>query len=158
MRPDEKDAAYLWDMIRYAREAAEFVSGRNEEEFRNDRVLRYAVERVVENIGQAAYRLSDQFKAAHPHAPWIQFEGQRHRLVHDYGRIIPDLVRLVATRHAPELVTQLEPLIPPAPPDPDPEADKKPTERPRDFVPRQRESTSHHLLTFARTPTIDGQP
>ena len=42
--------------------------------------------------------------------------GMRHRLVHDYTRIdVPTVWRVVQV-HLPELIRQLEPLVPPEAP------------------------------------------
>ena len=39
------------------------------------------------NIGEQVYRISSDFKAAHPELPWAVVSGLRHRLVHDYEGI-----------------------------------------------------------------------
>lgn len=46
--------------------------------------IRWAVTTPLYNISEQAYQLSDEFKAAHPEAPWAKISGLRHRLVHDY--------------------------------------------------------------------------
>jgi hypothetical protein len=43
MRPEERDAALLWDMLRFARETATFVEDRTWEEYQRDGLLRRAV-------------------------------------------------------------------------------------------------------------------
>lgn len=54
MRPEEGDAANLWDMLDAARAVAHFVTGRTMSEYLTDRMLRGAVERHVEITGEAA--------------------------------------------------------------------------------------------------------
>ena len=54
MRPDERDAAYLLDMLQAAEKVSRFVKGMKFEEFTTDEVLRDAVERNAEIIGEAA--------------------------------------------------------------------------------------------------------
>lgn len=46
--------------------------------------VRWTITTPLYNIGEQAYQLSDEFKAAHPEAPWAKISGLRHRLVHDY--------------------------------------------------------------------------
>lgn len=46
--------------------------------------LRWTVTTPLYNIGEHAYHLSDEFKAAHADIPWVKISGLRHRLVHDY--------------------------------------------------------------------------
>jgi uncharacterized protein with HEPN domain len=69
----------------------------------------------VEIIGEAARGLSDVFKNAHPQIPWRAIMAQRHRLVHEYGEIDNALMWRVATHHVPQLIQQIEPLVPPPP-------------------------------------------
>ncbi len=115
MRPEERDAALLWDMCQAAREIIDFVRGVAFHEFASDKVLRYAVERQIMTIGEAAARLSERTKDAHPEIPWKGIIGQRNVLAHEYGEILVERVWLVATRRIPELLRSLEPLIPPPP-------------------------------------------
>jgi uncharacterized protein with HEPN domain len=114
------DAALMFDMIRYGRKAVEIVGSRTLAEFEADEVLRLAIERLIEIVGEAARDVSDATKAATPHIPWKLIVIQRNILAHDYGEIIPEKIWRVATQHIPELISQLEPLLPPAPADPEP--------------------------------------
>ncbi len=52
MRPEPRDAAYLWDMLDAAKAIRGFVAGRSYAEYLHDRMLRGAVERHVEIIGE----------------------------------------------------------------------------------------------------------
>ncbi|HAR49897.1 MAG TPA: hypothetical protein DCR81_07355 [Smithella sp.] len=70
MQPEERDAAYLWDMLDAAIAVREFVSARTYYDYQNDRMLRGAVERHIEIIGEAANHVSVDFKKVHPEIPW----------------------------------------------------------------------------------------
>ena len=48
MRPEDPDAAYLWDMLEAARLVASFAAGKSLEEYRASALLRSAVERQLE--------------------------------------------------------------------------------------------------------------
>jgi len=65
MQPDQRDAGYLWDMLDAARAVSEFVAGRSLEDYLADRMLRGAVERHVEIIGEAARNVSQALRDAH---------------------------------------------------------------------------------------------
>ncbi len=118
--PREKaDAAYLWDIVDAAKAISEFIVRRTFADYDRDRMLRRAVEREVEIIGEAARRLSAAFKAAHPEVPWRRIVAQRNVLAHEYGEIKHEKIWLVATELVPMLTRTLEPLVPPAPPDPE---------------------------------------
>jgi uncharacterized protein with HEPN domain len=112
MRPDQRDAAYLWDMLDAARSAIEFTRDKTLADFLGDRMLQYAVERAVEIVGEAANRLSSPFQQAHPEVPWRKIVGQRNVLAHEYGDVDPSMMWDLARLHLPTLIRQLEGLIP----------------------------------------------
>lgn len=117
MRPDERDAAYLLDMLQAAEKVRRFVKDVKQEEFFADEVLRDAVERNIEIIGEAARKVSEAFKNQHPKIPWRKMIAQRNVLVHEYDKVSVDEMWIVATFHVPNLIGNLAPLIPPAPPE-----------------------------------------
>ena len=117
MPPNERDAAYLWDMLDSARTVREFTRDVRFDQYMGDRKLQLAVERSVEIIGEAARRVSDEYRQEHPEIPWRTIIAQRHVLAHEYGEIKQELMWKLVTVHVPDLVALLEPLIPPATPD-----------------------------------------
>lgn len=106
-----RDAAWLLDMLTAARAVRGFVAGRVFEEYEGDLLLRSAVERQLEIIGEGARGISAAFQSAHPQIPWRPIMAQRHRLAHEYGEIDNRLIWTVATVHVPALIVQLEPLV-----------------------------------------------
>jgi len=117
MRPEDRDAAYLWDMLDAAKNVRSFVDGVTFHQYENDRKLQFAVERAIEIIGEAARHVSENFRLAHADIPWKGIIGQRHVLAHEYGEIQQERLWIVASKRIPELITILEPLLPPAPPE-----------------------------------------
>lgn len=117
MRPGEGDPGYLWDMLEASREIQSFISGRSLNDLLEDRMLSLAVERDLEIIGEAASRVSADFRSAHPELPWRSVIAHRNVMAHDYGEIDLELVWVVASERIPELIELLEPLIPPLPED-----------------------------------------
>ena len=115
MQPDEHDAGYLLDMLQHARGVAEAIRGRTLRDYLADENLRLAVERRIEIIGEAAGRVSSAFREAHPQIPWRKIIAQRNILAHEYGEVDDEILWRVATVSVPELVTLLEPLVPPPP-------------------------------------------
>jgi uncharacterized protein with HEPN domain len=88
MRPEDRDLAYLWDMREAALDVMEFTKGIKYARFCSDKMLRYAVERRIEVIGEAAGHISEAFRAKQPEIPWPQIIGQRNILAHEYGEIL----------------------------------------------------------------------
>ena len=112
---EPRDAAHLWDIVETSRDIREFTAGVKPHEYLVDRKLQLAIERAIEIIGEAARHLSDAFKPDHPDIPWRQIVAQRHVIAHEYGEIKQERLWLVATKEVPNLVEQLEPLLPPRP-------------------------------------------
>ncbi|MBI5290190.1 MAG: hypothetical protein HY873_14550 [Chloroflexi bacterium] len=54
MRPDEGEAAYLWDMRELCNELLAIAAGATHEDMLADLTLRRALERATELIGEAA--------------------------------------------------------------------------------------------------------
>ncbi|HWQ46478.1 MAG TPA: DUF86 domain-containing protein [Longilinea sp.] len=111
MQPDEKDLAYLWDMQNAANDILVFTKGIRFEEFSRTKIIRFAVERQLLVIGEAANHISEVFQEAHQDIPWRQIIGQRNVLAHEYGEIKADRVWSTATVNIPLLVKTLNRLL-----------------------------------------------
>jgi len=116
MQPDELDAARLWDMLTYAQEICEGLSGLTFEEYLVNKDRRLATERRLEIVGEAARNVSEMFQDAHPEIPWRRIIGMRHVLAHEYGDIRQEIVFRVAQNYLPELVASLRRITPSAQP------------------------------------------
>jgi uncharacterized protein with HEPN domain len=108
-----RDDAYVLDMVLAARKVLAHSKGVTWERFQCDEVLQNALMHLLQIIGEAARKVSGEFKIAHPEVPWADIVGLRHRLVHEYFRIIPEKVWEAVERDVPGLVSILEPLVPP---------------------------------------------
>lgn len=115
MQPEERDSALLWDMREAACEIAQFIKDVGYEEFESNKVVRYAVERQILVIGEAAGRISSTFRDAHPEISWSAIIAQRNILAHEYGEILAERIWRVASERIPELIKLLDPLIPQPP-------------------------------------------
>ena len=115
MRPGDADAALLWDMLDAARAVRQVVAGMRFVEYEKNRTIRRAVEREAEILGEAARRVSEPFKQAHPEIPWRPIVGLRNVLAHEYGEVKNERMWNVATFDIPALIALLEPLVPSPP-------------------------------------------
>ncbi len=108
-----RDEAYLLDMLIAAREAREFSKALTWEEFQNSSLHQHAIAKALENIGEAARKVSEETKTAHPEVPWREIVALRHRIAHDYFHL--DLVRMweIVQEDVPAVIQMLEPLVPP---------------------------------------------
>jgi uncharacterized protein with HEPN domain len=99
MQPNERDLGYLWDMLEPSKNAQEFTSGSTYHQYLKDKKMKLAVERAVEIIGEAASKLTQQFRDDHPEIPWRTIINQRHIIVHEYGDLEDELIWKVATEN-----------------------------------------------------------
>lgn len=112
MPSDERDKAYLWDMLDSALAVEEFVGGKNYQDYLTDRMLRSAVERNIEIIGEAARRISDGTRQAHSEIPWRAIIGQRNVLAHEYDEVLNEAIWGIAVKRVPELIAALRTMLP----------------------------------------------
>lgn len=109
--PRERDLVKCEDMRIHAQRAREYLGTRTLEEFLDDDLIQAAVIRCVEVVGEAARLVSDDARRLAPEIPWPLIVGMHHVLAHDYGTVVLDKVFEVVTRHVPELLASLGPLI-----------------------------------------------
>jgi uncharacterized protein with HEPN domain len=77
-----------------------------------DVVLRRAVERCLEIMGEAAKAVSDEFADAHPEVGWSDMAKVRDRLSHHYHRVDPDQLWTMASVDVPRVAKLLSELDP----------------------------------------------
>jgi len=107
----ERDQLYLGQMVDAAKEAIGLLEGVQREHYEGNRILRLALERLVQNVGEAARRVSPPTRAAHPDIPWQRITGMRNILVHEYDHIDNPTVWDVLRQDLPVLIAELEPLV-----------------------------------------------
>ena len=111
MPPDERDLSYLWDMRKYALEIAEIIKGVPHTKFVENKTIRYAIERLLLIVGEAANHVSKELQEKHPEIEWAQIIGLRNILAHEYGEVKMDKIYLAATKAVPALLENLSPLL-----------------------------------------------
>ncbi len=107
------DNLRLLDMYEHAVMLRDAVAGKSKGDVEDDLVLTYALTHMVQIIGEAAWKMSDDTRSRLPAVPWDRIAATRHRLVHDCHRVDLDIVYRVATSHALELIEQLAPVVEP---------------------------------------------
>ncbi len=107
----QRDAATLMDIVLACRDIGEFICGLREDEFAANALVRAAVVRQLEIIGEATKRLSNAFREAHPEFPWRTMAGLRDRLIHAYDDIDMSKIWEISTTDVPRLCSLLEPFL-----------------------------------------------
>lgn len=110
-----RDLLYLGHMLDVSVQAVEKLRGKSREAFEADDNLRLALTHLIQMIGEAARRVDAESRQRYPQIPWSDVIGMRHKIVHDYLDVDFDVVWEVVTTDLPELITQLRPIVPPAP-------------------------------------------
>jgi uncharacterized protein with HEPN domain len=105
------DEVRLRHMLDHAREAVQMMEGRTLADLQENRMLQLALTRLVEIIGEAASRISDETQAATPELPWPQTIGMGNRLVHGYDRINLRILFDTVEFDLPPLVRALDELL-----------------------------------------------
>lgn len=121
MRPEDRDAASLWDALEAARRISSYVEGTSFDDSMTNSMMRAAVERELTTIGEALNRLSPAVLQSHPDIAVPAIVSLRNRIIHEYERIEHRKIFAIATERVPELIDQLSAALPPIPPDPESE-------------------------------------
>jgi uncharacterized protein with HEPN domain len=94
----------IWDAAEACRRIETFVEGKSREEFAASELLRAAVERQLEIVGEALNNASSAWPQLAFEVPEIpRIVGLRNRLIHGYDRVDDELVWDV-------VVTKISPL------------------------------------------------
>ena len=98
----------LEDIVEAAGKIRRFTNGLTFDEFKADEKTIDAVVRNFEVIGEAANRLSDEFKAQHANIDWNRIRGFRNRIVHDYFGIDYEIVWSIVQNYIPSLIDDIQ--------------------------------------------------
>lgn len=108
MLPD--DRWRIGHMVEAAEQALAFAHGRQKSDLGQDAMLRMALTRAVEIVGEAAAQVSEAGRAELPAVPWPQIVGMRNRLVHAYFDINQNVLWDTVQLALPPLLVQLRAL------------------------------------------------
>ena len=101
LRHDPADS--LADIIENAGRIEGYLAGMDRAAFEADGRTRDAVERCVERVCEAIYRLADRAEALMPGQPWSDIRGMGNRLRHAYDRLDLDILWNTARERVPAL-------------------------------------------------------
>lgn len=110
MQPDPR--TYLWDAHQAVKLAVKFGSGKTFAEYESDPMLRSAVERQFEILGEALNKLSrldPELASRIPDLPRIV--AFRNILIHGYAEVDDGLVWQVLDKRAPAIMNVLQSLL-----------------------------------------------
>lgn len=89
----------------------EYTNAVTEDEFYENIVLRKAIIRSLEVIGEATKKVNFEFRSKYNAIPWKEMAGLRDKLIHDYTGVDYSLVWKICMENIPELDFQIEEII-----------------------------------------------
>ena len=101
------DLVYVGHMLDMARKAMDLVKGKDRTDYNSEDSLRFALAHLLQVVGEAARRISQDFCKAHPEIPWKAIVGMRHKVVHDYMNVDEDVVWDTVQQELPPLIEKL---------------------------------------------------
>ncbi|QIN78147.1 DUF86 domain-containing protein [Rubrobacter marinus] len=110
--PRRSKEAYLWDIADSCRAVLEFVGGRELSDYRQDRMLRRAVERELSIVGEAVSQGTRYFPELEERiGPVRQIVAFRNRIIHGYADVDSDIVWAVVHAEVPRLLEKCESFL-----------------------------------------------
>ena len=107
----QRDRGALLDILEQIRLIEEFLVGVTHEAFLSDGIRQSAVTYRVAIIGEAATRLSDDFRLTHPEVPWKKIRDMRNFLLHVYDKIDFEQVWATAQDDLPPLQQAVQAML-----------------------------------------------
>ena len=108
MRPE--DEVRIRHLLDAGSKALEYSSGKTRDDLSEDEVLRLALTKLVEIVGEAAKQVSTETSSEYPTVPWSAAARMRDRLVDHYFDIDLDVLWATITDDLPALLSALPPL------------------------------------------------
>jgi uncharacterized protein with HEPN domain len=102
-------------MLDHAIEAVEMARGRTRADINTDRQLNLSLARLLEIVGEAAARVSEQTRERFADIPWPEIVSLRNRLIHGYDEVDFDILWEIIHSDLPRLITRLEKILDPQP-------------------------------------------
>ncbi|MDE0712010.1 MAG: DUF86 domain-containing protein [Rhodospirillales bacterium] len=102
---------YVDDMIGFCERVRDYTAGLDQAVFISSPMPYDATLRNLELIDDAAMRIPESVRDAHPEIPWQTIIGTRNRLSHEYLRIDNDVVWDIVCNDVPVLLPALRDLL-----------------------------------------------
>ncbi|MDR0950451.1 MAG: DUF86 domain-containing protein [Candidatus Ancillula sp.] len=103
---------YIEDAIESAQKAIRYLNNVSYEEFMSgDEMVRDAILRCVEIVGEALKNIDKEMRDQNPQIPWRSAIGMRDKVIHDYGWVEWRTVYNTVKDDYPKLIAMLSELV-----------------------------------------------
>ena len=102
---------YVQDMIDFCERVLSYTEGMSQDAFVGNGLVYDATLRNLGLIGEAATRIPEAVRAAHPEIPWRAVVGARNRIIHVYLGIDDDIIWTIVQDDIPAILPELRRLL-----------------------------------------------
>ena len=102
---------FLQDIQNSVEKIFKYTKDISYEEFVSNDMIKDAVERNFEIIGEAVKNLPEDFRSQYPHIPFKQIAGMRDKLIHDYFGVDYEIVWKTIKDKLPQFCKEIIKLI-----------------------------------------------
>jgi len=106
----KNDLAYIGHILLCIRKIRKYTKGIDKIEFAKNELLQDAIIRNIEIIGEAAKKISADYKQAYRDIEWKEIAGMRDKLIHDYFGVDIDIIWKTIQQDIPYLYKELKKL------------------------------------------------
>ncbi len=103
----KSDEVFIRHMIDAIEELQQILKGRTYRDFVHDPLRMHASMRLFEIVGEAASKLSAEFREHHIEIPYSEIIGMRNKLIHHYFEVDLDILWKTYEEDLPTLKSQL---------------------------------------------------
>ena len=108
---ERDDSISVSQMLDAAQKVRQYTRDVDFEEFRNDELKVLAITRLLEILGEAARRVSEDLRAKYPEVEWREIIGARDRIIHGYDSVDLERVWYICRVDLPALTTKLKKVL-----------------------------------------------
>jgi len=107
-----RDQTALFDVVLAAQQIQRYTQEIDRTQLESNDEKQAAILYRIIVIGEATKRISQTFREQHPDIAWKEMAGMRDRISHRYDQVNLDVVWDVVQNKIPQLLAQIEPLLP----------------------------------------------
>lgn len=104
------DKVYICDIVESLAKIEKYTKTHTETSFVGDDMAVDAVCRNLEIVGEAAKKISPDFRKEHKHIEWKKIAGLRDVLIHEYSNIDLDMIWQIVRQDVPQLLKEMRGL------------------------------------------------
>lgn len=102
---------FLEDMLEAMAKVQRYSAGMDQAGFNADELVRDAIIRNIEIIGEVARQLPQEFRDKHKEIPWHRMIGLRNIVTHAYFGIDTTIIWEIVSRNIPDIEPMIEALV-----------------------------------------------